>query len=210
MLAPFTAQESTMAIDPNNPPVNSRVISTVRPSTADLAGNGGGLNVAWAENGVANSTLPGFYFGRVTDPQGTVAWTFVGGFGISTDSSNRLVIGDGTRIVRINGGEECVVTLVDPVANVVIGDGDASIVYTGAFDGLTYSVTLPVPAVKQKGRIIVVKEGSGTLFGASSTISVVVSGGSTIEGAASVDITTNWGMRSFLCTGTAWIRLGSS
>jgi ribose-phosphate pyrophosphokinase len=30
------------------------------------------------------------------------------------------------------------------------------------------------------------------------------------EGAASVDITTNWGMRSFLCTGTAWIRLGSS
>jgi len=199
-----------MAIDPNNPPVNSRVISTVRPSTADLAGNGGGLNVAWAENGVAGSTLPGFYFARVTDPQGTVAWTFVGGYGISTDSSSRLVIGDGTRIVRINGGEECVVTLVDPAADVTVGDGDASIVYTGALAlNTTYTVTLPAPAVKQKGRIIVVKDGTG---GATATeiISTVVAGGSTIEGAASVDITTAWGMRSFLCTGTAWIRLGSS
>jgi hypothetical protein len=190
--------------------VNSRVISTVRPSTADLAGNGGGLNVAWAENGVAGSTLPGFYFARVTDPQGTVAWTFVGGFGISTDSSDRLVIGNGSRIVRINGGEECVVTLVDPAADVTVGDGDASIVYAGALaPNTTYTVTLPAPAVKQKGRIIVVKDGTG---GATATeiISTVVAGGSTIEGSASVDITTAWGMRSFLCTGTAWVRLGSS
>lgn len=197
-----------MAIDPNNPPVNSRVISTVRTSTADLAGNGGGLNVAWAENGVAGSTLPGFYFGRVTDPQGTVAWTFVGGYGISTDASDNLVIGDGTRIVRFNGGEECSVKLANAV-DVTVGDGDATIVYTNVA-GITYTVTLPTPAAKQRGRIIVVKDGTGNVVATLSTISTVVSGGSTIEGSANVDITTDWGMRAFLCTGSAWIRLGST
>ena len=197
-----------MAIDPNNPPVNSRVISTVRTSTTDLAGNGGGLNVAWAENGVAGSTLPGFYFGRVTDPQGTVAWTFVGGYGISTDASDNLVIGDGTRIVRINGGEECSVKLANAV-DVTVGDGDATIVYTNVA-GITYTVTLPTPAAKQRGRIIVVKDGTGNVVATLSTISTVVSGGSTIEGSANVDITTDWGMRAFLCTGSAWIRLGST
>lgn len=199
-----------MPIDPLNPPVNSRVLATVRSSTANLPAGGGGLNLGWAETGVAGSTLPGLYLGVITDPQGTVSWTFVGGFGISTDSSNRLVIGDGTRIVKINGGEECVVTLVDPAAGVTVGDGDASIVYTGALAlNTTYTVTLPAPAVKQKGRIILVKDGTG---GATATeiISTVVAGGSTIEGSANVDITTAWGMRSFLCTGTAWIRLGSS
>lgn len=199
-----------MAIDPNNPPVNSRVISTVRTSTTDLAGNGGGLNVAWAENGVAGSTLPGFYFGRVTDPQGTVAWTFVGGYGISTDSSDRLVIGDGTRIVRINGGEECSVNLIDPSADVTVGDGDAAIVFINVLaPNTTYTVTLPLPSGKQAGRIVVVKDGDG---GATATevISTVVAGGGLIEGLASVDITTAFGMRSFLCTGSLWVRLGSS
>lgn len=197
-----------MAIDPNNPPVNSRVISTVRTSTTDLAANEGGLNVAWAENGVSGSTLPGFYFGRVTDPQGTVAWTFVGGYGISTDSSGRLVIGDGTRIVQINGGEECSVNLANAV-DVTVGDGDATIVYTSVAGGL-YTVTLPTPAVKQRGRIIVVKDGTGNVVGTGSIIRTLVSGGSTIEGSANVDITTDWGMRAFLCTGSAWIRLGST
>ena len=199
-----------MAIDPNNPPVNSRVISTVRPSTADLAGNGGGLNVAWAENGVAGSTLPGFYFGRVTDPQGTVAWTFVGGFGISTNSTNRLVIGDGTRIVQINGGEACVVRLLDPSADVTVGDGDAAIVYVNVLAPNTvYTVTLPVPAPKEAGRIIVVKDGDGTAS-ATEIIRTVVAGGGTIELAPNVDITTPFGMRSFLCTGFIWVRHGSS
>lgn len=197
-----------MAIDPNYPPVNSRVIATVRPTYGGLTyGLPGGLNLTWVESGTTGK-LPGLYFGVVTDPQGTVDYQFVGGYGISTDSSDRLVIGDGTRIVQINGGEECSVKLANAV-NVTVGDGDATIVYTSVA-GLTYTVTLPTPAAKQRGRIIVVKDGTGNVVGSGSTISTVVDGGSTIEGSANVDITTDWGMRAFLCTGSAWIRLGST
>ena len=199
-----------MAINPLQPPVNSRVIATVRPTYSRLTyGLPGGLNLTWVESGTTGK-LPGLYFGVVTDPEGTVAYQFVGGYGISTDSSDRLVIGDGTRIVKINGGEECVVTLVDPAADVTVGDGDATIVYTGALTAATtYTVTLPAPATKQKGRIIIVKDGTGTAS-ATEIIRTVVAGGSTIEGSANVDITAAWGLRSFLCTGTAWIRLGST
>lgn len=200
-----------MAIDPNNPPVNSRVISTVRTSTTDLTANEGGLNVAWAENGVAGSTLPGFYFGRVTDPQGTVAWTFVGGYGISTDSSDRLVIGDGTRIVYVNGGEECSVRIVNPAAGITVGNGDATIVFTGGYAGAgaIYTVDLPAASVVQKGRIIIVKEGSGLITAAGGNTIRIQDLAGTIQGAASADITTDYGLKSLLCTGTEWVILGS-
>ena len=120
----------------------------------------------------------------------------------------QAIFGADDELNVIQGGQRNSVALVND-ADYPVVDGTAVVVYTAITDPSTRTVTLPASAASQAGRIIIVKDGSG-LCTATAIIRVSVSGGATIEGSANVDITTAYGMRAFLNTGSAWIRLGSS
>lgn len=245
-----------MPIDSNNPPVESSVISMMRASSTTFPASGGGMNILYAESGVAGVSLRGLYFGAVTNSAGDYQWAYVGGYGVYLNANNALVFGrsssqavsevillgtdvldgsnggasirvsssTGTRVYWAhpdgmaitgasdelnvyNGGERVERALVADQDYTVV-DGTAAVVYTSITNPSTRTVTLPAAGASQAGRVILVASGVATTS-ATAVIRTVVSGGGTISGNANVDITTEYGMASFFCTGSTWILIGS-
>ena len=130
------------------------------------------------------------------------------GYNASVALSDSLVLGNGCNVgigtssprasLSVNGGQIVKRTATAISYSVLSTDYIVAVTSTAA----ARTITLPAASANNTGQVYYVKDESGAA--ATNNISVVVSGGGTIDGASSITIDANYGLLMFYSSGSAW------
>ena len=197
------------------------VISTAA-ITYDVTGTnlkGGSTDIVTASGDITSWFFDGtnWYLVQFMDVSADHSSVGGGGVSIANDANNRVVTADGSSGVngeanltfdgstlKVNGGVIHKRTSKDTssVTSYTLVAGDYYIGVNSA-GGTAQAITLTLPAVSGlDGTTYVVKDEDGDAGGA--TITIDADGSETIDGAASITITSAYGAVTLLCTGSAW------
>ena len=143
------------------------------------------------QNGVPYwSATPAYYIGSiVTDDLNTLYISV-------SDTNTNVALTDNTKWLNFHSRKVTTVTTLD----YTVLNADWYIRVTATADGTNKYVTLPTPSAALAGRQIIIKYLGGTFV---SNCLVNVSGGSTIDGGASIQLVT-YGVCRVVCNGTNW------
>jgi hypothetical protein len=144
------------------------------------------------QNGIPEyNTLTTYYIGSIVSDG-------VGGIYVSlVDDSLNQSLTNGDKWLNFYTKK---VTVIATSANYVVQNADWYIRWTDTATSTERYIDLPTPSAENKGREIIVKYTGGTFI---SLLVVRVTGGSTIDGAASVSLGTHNAKR-FVSNGTNW------
>jgi hypothetical protein len=144
------------------------------------------------QNGLAYwNAATTYYIGSlVSDDVGGVYMSLV-------DDNLNQALTDGTKWLNFYSRK---VTVISTSANYTVVNSDWYIRWTDTATSTERYIDLPTPSAENKGREIIVKYTGGTFI---SLLVVRVTGGSTIDGAASVTLGT-YNAKRFVSNGTNW------